>query len=86
MHNIMFLNDLKRAQPIAAIQHLTTEKKQRTQKTPKSEKTTKQLLGEFYSDKKYLEKLLNDEGTMLSLLGQASLCFCFSASFIRWQI
>ncbi|XP_070779870.1 outer dynein arm-docking complex subunit 4 [Enoplosus armatus] len=50
-----------RAQPITAIQHLTREKKQQTQKTPKSEKTTKQLLGEFYSDKKYLENLLKDE-------------------------
>ncbi|XP_039971499.1 outer dynein arm-docking complex subunit 4 isoform X2 [Xiphias gladius] len=53
--------DEERAQPIAAIQHLTKEKKQQTQKTPKSEKTTKQLLGEFYSDKKYLENLLKDE-------------------------
>ncbi|KAL7378138.1 hypothetical protein ABVT39_009166 [Epinephelus coioides] len=53
--------DEERAQPIAAIQHLTKEKKQQTQKTPKSEKTTKQLLGEFYSDKKYLESLLKDK-------------------------
>ncbi|TDH03170.1 hypothetical protein EPR50_G00160220 [Perca flavescens] len=53
--------DEDRAQPIAAIQHLTTKKKQQTLKTPKSEKTTKQLLGEFYSDKKYLENLLKDE-------------------------
>ncbi|GAA6217988.1 tetratricopeptide repeat protein 25 isoform X1 [Lates japonicus] len=53
--------DEERAQPITAIQHLTKEKKQQTQKTPKSEKTTKQLLGEFYSDKKYLENLLKDE-------------------------
>ncbi|XP_059204393.1 outer dynein arm-docking complex subunit 4 [Centropristis striata] len=53
--------DEEGAQPIAAIQHLTTKKKQPAQKTPKSEKTTKQLLGEFYSDKKYLETLLKDE-------------------------
>lgn len=67
MHNLMFLNDwrVKSAQPIAAIQNLATEEKQQSQKTPKSEKTTKQLLGEFYSDKKYLENLLKDEGTML---------------------
>lgn len=51
--------------PITAIQHLTTKKKKPTQMTPKSEKTTKQLLGEFYSDKKYLENLLKDEGTVL---------------------
>ncbi|XP_042248829.1 outer dynein arm-docking complex subunit 4 [Thunnus albacares] len=53
--------DEERAMPITAIEHLTTEKKKQTQKTPKSEKTTKQLLGEFYSDKKYLENLLKDE-------------------------
>ncbi|XP_054464136.1 outer dynein arm-docking complex subunit 4 [Anoplopoma fimbria] len=53
--------DEERAQPIAAIEHLKNKKKQQTQKTPKSEKTAKQLLGEFYSDKKYLENLLKDE-------------------------
>ncbi|XP_063759788.1 outer dynein arm-docking complex subunit 4 isoform X2 [Eleginops maclovinus] len=53
--------DEERAQPIAAILNLTTEKKQQTKKAPKSEKTTKKLLGEFYSDKKYLETLLKDE-------------------------
>ncbi|XP_040919079.1 outer dynein arm-docking complex subunit 4 [Toxotes jaculatrix] len=53
--------DLERAQPITAIQRLDKEKKQQNQKIPKSEKTTKQLLGEFYSDKKYLEDLLKDE-------------------------
>lgn len=62
MHGIMFL---KRAQPITAIQHLTTERKQKTQKTPKNEKTTKQMLGEFYRDKKYLENLLKYKGTVL---------------------
>lgn len=67
MHNTVFLNEwsVKRAQPITAIQHLTKERKQKTQKTPKNEKTTKQLLGEFYSDKKYLENLLKDKGTVL---------------------
>ncbi|XP_071323804.1 outer dynein arm-docking complex subunit 4 [Trachinotus anak] len=53
--------DEERVQPITAIQHLTKERKQQTQKTPKNEKTTRQLLGEFYSDKKYLENLLKDE-------------------------
>lgn len=61
----VFLNNqlLKRVQPITAIEHLKKEKKQQTQKIPKSEKTTKQLLGEFYHDKKYLETLLKDGGT-----------------------
>ena len=36
--------------------------RQQNKKTPKSEKTAKQLLGELYSDKEYLEKLLKDEG------------------------
>lgn len=76
MHNIMFLDwRVKRAQPIAAIQHLTTKKKQQTLKTPKSEKTTKQLLGEFYSDKKYLENLLKDEGTVVFHLGHTIYIF-----------
>ncbi|XP_030592247.1 outer dynein arm-docking complex subunit 4 [Archocentrus centrarchus] len=49
----------ERTQPIAAIQNLTNEKKQMT---PKSENTTKNLLGEFCSDKKFLENLMKDEG------------------------
>lgn len=62
----MFLNEwsVQRAKPITAIQHLTKEGKQKAQKSPKNEKTTKQLLGEFYDDKKYLEKLLKDKGTV----------------------
>ncbi|XP_031723707.1 outer dynein arm-docking complex subunit 4 isoform X1 [Anarrhichthys ocellatus] len=59
--DLSFLQKDERAQPIAAIQNLTVKKKQQTQKTPKSERTTKQLLGEFYTDKKYLETLLKDE-------------------------
>ncbi|KAM9843949.1 outer dynein arm-docking complex subunit 4 [Aulostomus maculatus] len=51
--------DEERVLPVTAIQHLTRAKKHL--KSPKSEKTTKQLLGEFYNDKKYLEKLLKDE-------------------------
>jgi len=31
-----------------------------------SKKTVKQLLGELYADKEYMEKLMNDEGTKLS--------------------
>ncbi|XP_073351449.1 outer dynein arm-docking complex subunit 4 [Pagrus major] len=53
--------DEERVQPITAIQNLTTEKKQQNKKTPKNEKTTKQLLGNFYSDKKCLENLLKDK-------------------------
>ncbi|XP_060921890.1 outer dynein arm-docking complex subunit 4 [Labrus mixtus] len=51
--------DEKREQPITATQHPTT--KQQNQKIPKCEKTTKQLLGEFHSDKKFLENLLHNE-------------------------
>lgn len=69
----MFAWPVKRAQPINATQHLMREKKQQTQKIPKSEKITKHLLGEFYSDKKYLEQLLKDEGTMLFYLGHTIL-------------
>ncbi|XP_034566972.1 tetratricopeptide repeat protein 25 [Notolabrus celidotus] len=56
-----FQKDEEREQPITAIQHLTKGKKQQTQKIPKSEKTTKQLLGEFYSDRKFLENLLDNK-------------------------
>ncbi|KAK2833164.1 hypothetical protein Q5P01_017053 [Channa striata] len=55
------LSFLQKDQPITAIQHSTKKKKQQTPKMPNSERTTKHLLGEFYSDKKYLENLLNDE-------------------------
>ncbi|KAM8725086.1 outer dynein arm-docking complex subunit 4 isoform 2-T2 [Acanthopagrus schlegelii] len=53
--------DEERVQPITAIQNLTREKKQQMKQTPKNEKTTKQLLGTFYSDKQCLENLLKDE-------------------------
>lgn len=42
-------------------QPLTPVKKQPTQ----SKMTAKQMLGEFYSDKKYLENVVKSEGTML---------------------
>ncbi|XP_072549801.1 outer dynein arm-docking complex subunit 4 isoform X2 [Salminus brasiliensis] len=35
--------------------------RQQAQKTPKNERTAKQLLGELYTDREYLEKLLKDE-------------------------
>lgn len=38
------------------------ERRLQTQKTPKTERTAKQLLGELYSDREYLEKLLKDDG------------------------
>lgn len=41
------------------------EPSERSQKTPKSERTAKQLLGELYTDKEYLEKLLKDEGVFM---------------------
>ncbi|XP_074553010.1 outer dynein arm-docking complex subunit 4 [Halichoeres trimaculatus] len=56
-----FQKEEEREKPITAIQHLTKEKKQKIKKIPKSEKTTKQLLGEFYSDRKFLENLLDNK-------------------------
>ncbi|TKS92218.1 DnaJ -like protein subfamily C member 7 [Collichthys lucidus] len=56
-----FLKDQERSQPITVIQNLTMGKKQLTQKTPLNQKTTKQQLGEFDSDKKFLENLLKDQ-------------------------
>lgn len=54
----------KRNQPIAAIERPTREKNQKNQKTPKNEKTTRKLLREFYTDKKYLEGLLKDKSNL----------------------
>ncbi len=34
----------------------------------KKEKSAKELLGELYSDREYLEKLLKDEGVWISVL------------------
>ncbi|XP_051571539.1 outer dynein arm-docking complex subunit 4 isoform X2 [Myxocyprinus asiaticus] len=42
------------------------EPRQHGQKMPRSERTAKQLLGELYSDRKYLEKLLQDEDLIKS--------------------
>lgn len=47
------------------IQSLKKDLSEKSQKTLKSERTAKQLLGELYTDKKYLEKLLKDEGLFL---------------------
>ncbi|XP_017284935.1 tetratricopeptide repeat protein 25 [Kryptolebias marmoratus] len=51
----------ERVQPITVIRELMKEKRRDAPKTYKNEKTTKQLLGEFYSDKKFLEDLMKDE-------------------------
>lgn len=47
------------------LEQLMKKGQQKAQKTPKNEKTSKQLLGEFYGDKKHLESLLKDKGTVL---------------------
>ncbi|XP_064843448.1 outer dynein arm-docking complex subunit 4 isoform X2 [Oncorhynchus masou masou] len=54
-------DEVKKGRPKGLIHPLRREMRQQNQKTPKSEKTAKQLLGELYSDKEYLEKLLKDE-------------------------
>uniref|UniRef100_A0A673BIZ4 Outer dynein arm-docking complex subunit 4 n=1 Tax=Sphaeramia orbicularis TaxID=375764 RepID=A0A673BIZ4_9TELE len=59
--DLSFLQKDVEAQPITAIERLTKEKKQQTPKIPKNEKTTKQMLGAFYNDKKYLEDLLKNK-------------------------
>ncbi|XP_053299034.1 outer dynein arm-docking complex subunit 4 isoform X2 [Pleuronectes platessa] len=58
--------DEEKAQPSTSIQPLTEENKDQSQKTLVSEKVTRQLFGEFYSDKKYLENLLKDDGLVKS--------------------
>lgn len=50
---------------MAILEQLMKKGQQKAQKTPKNEKTSKQLLGEFYDDKKHLESLLKDKGTVL---------------------
>uniref|UniRef100_A0A3B4DE83 Outer dynein arm-docking complex subunit 4 n=1 Tax=Pygocentrus nattereri TaxID=42514 RepID=A0A3B4DE83_PYGNA len=54
-------DELKKVRPKPLIRSVKREPRQQGQKTPKSERTTKQLLGELYTDKEYLEKLLKDE-------------------------
>lgn len=55
----------KRKELSGAVEYLMQEKKQKNQKTPKNEKTTRKLLKEFYTDKKYLESLLKDKSTVI---------------------
>lgn len=59
--DLKFFQKDEETHPATAIQQLMVEKKQQTTMKPKSEKRNKQLLGEFYSDKKYLEDLLKDK-------------------------
>ncbi|XP_072298873.1 outer dynein arm-docking complex subunit 4 [Eucyclogobius newberryi] len=55
-------DEVRRKYPATAIQQMMAEKKvQTTAKTRKNEKKHKQVLGEFYDDKKYLEDLLKDK-------------------------
>ncbi|KAF7697885.1 outer dynein arm-docking complex subunit 4 [Silurus meridionalis] len=51
------LDEHKKAQPKTFMHPV----KEQSQKTPKRERTAKQLLGQLYTDKEYLEKLLKDE-------------------------
>lgn len=48
---------------MAILEQLIKKGQQKPEKTPKNEKTSKQLLGEFYGDKKHLQSLLKDKGT-----------------------
>lgn len=50
----------KKGKANVPIRPLKKEQKQQS-KSPRSEKTVRQLLGELYSDKEYLEKLLKDQ-------------------------
>ncbi|CAG02335.1 unnamed protein product, partial [Tetraodon nigroviridis] len=59
--DLSLLPHAERKQPVAADEYLMQEKNQKIQKTPKNEKTTRRLLKEFYTDKKYLESLLKDK-------------------------
>ncbi|XP_069565147.1 outer dynein arm-docking complex subunit 4 isoform X1 [Brachyistius frenatus] len=62
-----FKKDEDGTSPIAVIHDLTKERKQPTAKNiPRDEKTKKQLLGEFYNDKKFLEDLMKDEDLVKS--------------------
>ncbi|KAI4894996.1 hypothetical protein NFI96_032186 [Prochilodus magdalenae] len=55
------IGGLKKVRPKPLIHPTKKELRKQSQKTTKSERTTKQLLGELYMDKEYLEKLLKDE-------------------------
>lgn len=52
---------MKRAEPLHVIQELTKERQQNIQKNMK---TNKRVLGDFSSDIKLLETMLEDKGTV----------------------
>ncbi|XP_041942598.1 outer dynein arm-docking complex subunit 4 isoform X1 [Alosa sapidissima] len=54
-------DEMKKNRAKVLIYPLKKDDRLHGQKTPKAEKTAKQLLGELYSDKEYLEKLLRDD-------------------------
>lgn len=67
---VPFLPDaVQEADPMAILDQLIKKGQQKSEKTPKNEKTSKQLLGEFYSDRKHLQSLLKDKGTVSLGLG-----------------
>ncbi|KAM4717023.1 outer dynein arm-docking complex subunit 4 [Anableps anableps] len=60
--DLSFIQEEKeRKEPIVIVQNLTKKEKQQPPVALKNEKATKQLLGEFYQHKDFLEKLLTDE-------------------------
>ncbi|XP_034047088.1 tetratricopeptide repeat protein 25 [Thalassophryne amazonica] len=61
--DLSFLQDMgvSTSPPSGAVQPVMMEKMQQSQKTNDNERTEKKLLGEFYSDRKYLKNLLKDE-------------------------
>lgn len=61
MHICLF-DTIPKVQPKHLKHSHKKESKKHGQKMGKYEKTAKQLLGELYSDREYLEKLLQDEG------------------------
>ena len=46
----------------------TAQKREKRSTKPDTQKTVKQLLGELYADKVYLEKLLNDDSKLSNSL------------------
>lgn len=65
---------VQEADPMAILEQLMKKGQQKPEKTPKNEKTSKQLLGEFYGDKKHLESLLKDKGTVSLGFRPCDLC------------
>lgn len=65
---------VQEADPMAILEQLMKKGQQKPEKTPKNEKTSKQLLGEFYGDKKHFESLLKDKGTVSLGIGPCSFC------------